>query len=1763
MEFHGPDMNFAIRKSAGVSRILPCVRFSWLALAVASGTAALAAIPQPVTTHPRLWITQSDLPRLRSWATSANPIYQQGLLPVLARAITDYNACFPDGVTPASPYPDPGDTQGYTPITPGGGLTEQDAEIFALHSLIDPVPANRLLYAQHARNLMMHAMNEAAKGVLSNEPFRDPLFPTYNRANLASQAWPLTVDWIYSAVDANNQPVLTAQDKATIRNVFLIWANECLNAHTTGGDHPSPIGAVNSLSLLPSGNAYRMAANNYFLGHARLLTMMSLAMDPSDDPAIDPSTPLSTLGNSLRSYIANATGGWLYQEYAMFGEPAAVRSAYGLSPGASVGLASGGMPAEGMLYGHSIGYVLGQLLAIKTSGFADPTLSGPQAALANSAPVWGRFSQAFASSLVPVSQIPTPPASFNDPIHQIDSTESYLGNVYEMASYGDILRMYVTPDFVEPFALAALLDQQNGDTSRLSAERWFVVNALQGGPSQLLERVSNPWAWGVEDSLLTFLLLDPAAAPDYSYPDPRPAYATAYFDALQGRLVEHYPDWSETGTMFDYRCSWNSINHQQNDANQFELFRNGEWLTKGLANYDNNWIGQSTDYHNTLSLKNWCANGTPAGLEFWEVPLWSIGSQWSLDANAGDPTAATSVAAAYTYAYGDTTNLYNLPNQYSPGDSATDITHASRSLLWLKPDYVVVYDRATSLHTGLPKRFNLTVVGTPGISGNMVTTTTPGGQHLYVNSLLPATGTKTITSSSLSSSGISTIADLEPSTDRIVIEDTAHPADVRFLHVLQGADAGTAAAPTSLIQSTSGTAFDGAVVANSVIMFRRDMTTPFTNVTFSMPTAGTPFYVTGLTPNAGYALSQVGTVVTVTPGGASVSDSAGVLVGPVAASGPVAPWVTSQPAGQTVLPGNNATFGVQAAGTAPLAYRWQRLPSGGSWANLNNSSVYAGTATATLTVNGATAVMNGDQFRCVVSGVSPNATSNTATLTVLPALSTAPVITTQPLPQAVVAGANATYSVAAIGQGTLSYQWQQSNDGGSTWIQLLYGGSYWDGGSSSVLTLNAVTAAMSGEQFQCVVSNGTNPDATSSAMTLVVLPALPLAPTIATQPASQTVAAGGNADFRVVAAGTAPLTDQWQLSMDGGNTWANLTDTAPYSGTATGSLTITGVTIAMNGNQYRCLVSNSVQNDVPSNAAILTVSAPVVPTADPAQSVISSGFTASWSSVSGATGCRLDVSSDSSFNSFISGYQDLDVGNVTSTTVSGLSANTIYYYRVRAYNSAGAGANSGTITVTTSAAIVVTAPLIVSTLAGQPLSSGDNDGTGSSARFYYPSGIAADNTGNLYIADTDNHTIRKIVAASGAVTTLAGLAGSSGSADGTGSDARFNGPSGVAVDGAGNVYVADSLNNLLRKVTASGVVSTLAGSPGTAGGADGTGSDALFHGPQGLAIDAGGNNLYVADTNNHTIRNVVPSTGVVTTLSGLAGNSGSVDGPGNVARFSYPSGVAVDRAGNLYVADTGNHTIRVIPPSGLVSTLAGLAGSSGGADGTGSAARFDSPSDVAVDSSGNLYVADTDNFTIRKVVPSTGVVSTLAGLAGTSGSADGLGSAVRFFYPAGIAVDSSSNLYVADTNNHTVRLGLLPVAPAIQTQPQSQTVIAGASVQFTVTASGRPAVTYQWYFGGAAISGATGNTYSFSNAQSVNAGNYAVVVSNVVDSVTSNAATLTVTSATPPPSGGGGGGGGGAPSAWFCGALFLLAAIRMRSSARFQSSIKGAQTPDS
>jgi sugar lactone lactonase YvrE len=325
--------------------------------------------------------------------------------------------------------------------------------------------------------------------------------------------------------------------------------------------------------------------------------------------------------------------------------------------------------------------------------------------------------------------------------------------------------------------------------------------------------------------------------------------------------------------------------------------------------------------------------------------------------------------------------------------------------------------------------------------------------------------------------------------------------------------------------------------------------------------------------------------------------------------------------------------------------------------------------------------------------------------------------------------------------------------------------------------------------------------------------------------------------------------------------------------------------------------------------------------------------------------------------------------------------------------------------------------LYFGTLAGTAGSIGSADGTGSAAKFNGPFSLALDTTGNIFVADTYSQLIRKVTSM-GVVTSIAGSAGSYGNSDGTGSAARFNYPEGIAVDTAGNIFVADTFSHTVRKVTSAGVVTTLAGTAGSFGSTDATGSAARFYYPLDIAVDTAGN-LFVADTENHTIRKVT-SGGVVTTLAGMAGSSGTSDGTGSAARFYFPSGVSLDTAGNIFVADQVNNTIRKITSAGVVTTLAGLARYSGSTDGTGSAARFNSPWDIAVDTLGNVFVADQDNQTIRKIT-SAGVVTTLAGTAGVTGSTNGIGLAARFSSPKGIAVDTAGNLFVADQGNSTIR----------------------------------------------------------------------------------------------------------------------------------------------
>jgi len=326
--------------------------------------------------------------------------------------------------------------------------------------------------------------------------------------------------------------------------------------------------------------------------------------------------------------------------------------------------------------------------------------------------------------------------------------------------------------------------------------------------------------------------------------------------------------------------------------------------------------------------------------------------------------------------------------------------------------------------------------------------------------------------------------------------------------------------------------------------------------------------------------------------------------------------------------------------------------------------------------------------------------------------------------------------------------------------------------------------------------------------------------------------------------------------------------------------------------------------------------------------------------------------------------------------------------------------------------------LTFSTLAGHG-GPGAADGVRNSAGFNSLFGVAADTNGNLYVADTANHTVRKITPL-GVVSTLAGLAGVKGSADGTNSSALFNEPRGLAVDGTGVVYVADTGNHTIRKIIPAGATTTFAGYPGLSGSGNGLGTNAQFFHPEGVALDTLGN-VYVADTWNHTIRKITVA-GLVATFAGMPGVSGTNDATGSSARFFEPSGVAVDKLGTLYVADSGNHTIRRCTAAASVSTLAGSALNCGSVDGLGTSALFHQPQSVAVDGVGYVYVADFWNQTIRQVSPG-GAVVTITGLATNRGSADGLNANARFWAPAGVAVPSPKDytIYVADSGNGTVR----------------------------------------------------------------------------------------------------------------------------------------------
>ncbi|HSY18273.1 MAG TPA: chitobiase/beta-hexosaminidase C-terminal domain-containing protein [Candidatus Acidoferrales bacterium] len=454
------------------------------------------------------------------------------------------------------------------------------------------------------------------------------------------------------------------------------------------------------------------------------------------------------------------------------------------------------------------------------------------------------------------------------------------------------------------------------------------------------------------------------------------------------------------------------------------------------------------------------------------------------------------------------------------------------------------------------------------------------------------------------------------------------------------------------------------------------------------------------------------------------------------------------------------------------------------------------------------------------------------------------------------------------------------------------------GTTSGTILVSAVSTPLSAIAFEAGNSNST---VTSGVYTIPLV-----GPTNLNVLDNQTVTAGHNANFIASVTANPTPTILWQISTNGGATFTTLASGSGgvlINGSGT-FLTLSNVSLAQSGNEFRYVVTNS-GGSATSNVATLTVIAAQFP----------------------SPSC---ITVDAAGN--------LYVGDSSNNTIQ-----------------------------------LITPAGLVSLIAGSTGSAGSKDGTGTDALFRQPGGIIVNSFGTLFVADTGNSTIRQILPG-GVVTTLAGSPGNQAFQDGSGAGAFFNMPVGIALDTTGNLFVTDKNNDVIRKISG-GTVTTLAGTAGSAGSNDGIGAAAQFHFPTGIAID-GSNKTYVADTFNDTIRKVTLSSGNVVTLAGLASTSGSSDGSGNAALFNLPGGAATDSAGNVYIADTANDTIRMMTSGGTVTTLAGLAGIAGLADGTGSNALFNQPEDVTVDSAGNVYVADTGNAAIRKIAPG-GIVTTL------------------------------------------------------------------------------------------------------------------------------------------------------------------------------------------
>lgn len=977
--------------------MLPRSLFFPLCAALLGGSAFVLAGPssvaaaEPVKSHPRLLFRADEVPNLRARMTPGNDVWV-AFKDVVDKCLRDYRCSatshytgapsyqwvrdsFTDefGVThyptlpggapnpawatygnqaerPAVPEDDDGMGSGYTRVN-----SEQHAMIFAFMArLLKDVPGQevqRAEYLEAARTCLFHVIDAAKDGHPAPDaeghypPFQHPGFAVDDRS-FSAESFALAVDWIYED--------LSAAELAKVRKAFLIWAADC-NAHVYFAP-TFPHGPANSPALLRLNDPYqqqtraevRLGLNNHWTNHLREMVLYALALDPKDDVPSAALGDLAAAGALTSQTVAGAPDNWIRQQSGVLFDSLGVWQY--LSDAALRVDGAGGLSLEGTQYAsNGLGPLALMLAALNSAGQDDPQAWGPQASTLRH-PFWNLTVPSYLAQLPPTSRVPTGP------------NLGYLGPIFQPPLSGDLENFLAINDqFIKVLAPMGLIDARvNGPNGAIiQGVRYIQRQLAPGGAGMLASRIANTRSnFTLRDAIYYFLLFDPAAP---AAVDPRPALQPRTFFAqhtVDGKLMGMVLARSGTAassTYFHWRNDWNRIDHQRSDSLGFGLWKNGLWLTTGMTGYGT--LQGCADYRNSLSLQNGVPTSSPVG----EDTSAAHGSQWCYSP-IGDPEIqARSTGAGFLHFTGDATNLYN--HQYQP--QLREIEHASRSIVWLQPDHVIVYDRARSKQAGYSKRFFLNVPRDPVIVGNVARSSAMEGPdekgRLFVTSLLPAGAAiqwKTINDGQ-PAGGIDSQTGRPSSEDmwaQIFVEAPGAPQETRFLHVLQGTNAGVASADNAVVVTSADGAFEGTQVGSTCVLFRKVLGSAPNALSYAHGAGVTTHYLTGLLPFTGYDVVQGATSVAVTPGNQRFTDGGGVLV--LGGSEPASVEIVPTAANAGSENGTSISFTLKRSGpvAAPLTVNIGLDPklssaSASDFTNLPPTVTFsAGSAVATLTL---------------------------------------------------------------------------------------------------------------------------------------------------------------------------------------------------------------------------------------------------------------------------------------------------------------------------------------------------------------------------------------------------------------------------------------------------------------------------------------------------------------------------------------------------------------------------------------------------------------------------------------------------------------------------------------------------------------------------------------------------------------------------------------------------------------------------------------------